>query len=281
MKVSMKKGMLACFGSHCIDRYHFDGEVICFAGGGPVNSAVHASGLGISTVYVGALGNDRAGEVIMHELVRHGMDTSYVHVCEGNSAVCDVYLEDGERILGDYDEGVCGVYSLSEADMHELIQADICLCDYWGRQEIHFPYLHEHGARIALDAADRADDPQVRKLLPYVTYLFFSAEGDDPKLREKMKQMQETGVQKIIATLGKDGSLCLDEDGFTYCRAYPAERIIDTMGAGDAYIAGFLAALIKGCGTLEAMQEGSREAAETLGYHGAFRQEGVKNVYRQ
>ncbi len=273
--------MLVFFGSHCIDRYHFSEGTVCYAGGGSVNCAVHAQMLGIPAAFAGSVGNDKAGELILRELARYGADLSHVHIVAGNSAVCDVFVSEGERILGDYDDGVNEGYALSEDDLRFIAGADICLCDLWGPNQKYFPVLKKLDAVIAYDCADRDEtDPRVREALPYTDIVFFSASQDDPLLRQKMLEIRQKGPSVITATLGEHGSITLDDSGFTVCPACPVSAVTDTMGAGDAYAAGFLAALSQGKTISEAMALGSREASRTLSYHGAFPQEGDPHVYQ-
>ena len=268
----MKKSF-AAFGSHCIDYYTNLNGGTAFAGGGPLNSAVHIRSLGIDAIYVGAVGSDGYGKMILRELERHGVDISHIKVVEGNSAVCRVTLEDGERILGDYDEGVLAGFVLDDEDLHVIADAGVCLCDFWGRQEDSFAKLKESGANIAFDCADRPDDPITQKVIPYVTYLFFSAKEDIPSLREKMQLLKDKGPLSVTATLGSSGSITLDETGFTFCEAEKADTVIDSMGAGDSYIAGFLYGVLNGYSAYECMKQGSQLAIKTLAYHGAFPQE--------
>ena len=268
-----KKHLFAAFGSHCIDYYeNLDGGTP-FAGGGPLNTAVHMSRLGIPSLFAGCVGSDAYGALLLREMIRSHVDTSCVHVVSGNSAVCEVYLQGNERILGDYAEGVMKDFRLSEKDLDVIAAADLCLCDLWGNQEDCFPLLKAKGARIAFDSADAPDDERCRKVLPYVDILFFSSEEDSPAVRRKMQEFHRAGVSIVVTTFGAKGSAALDETGFTLCEAEKTDDVLDSMGAGDTYIAGFLHEIILGRSIYEAMKKGSSAAAETLKYHGAFPQE--------
>ncbi len=268
-----KKHLFAAFGSHCIDYYeNLDGGTP-FAGGGPLNTAVHMSRLGIPSLFAGCVGSDAYGALLLREMIRSHVDTSCVHVVSGNSAVCEVYLQGNERILGDYAEGVMKDFRLSEKDLDIIASADLCLCDLWGNQEDCFPLLKAKGAKIAFDSADAPDDERCRKVLPYVDILFFSSEEDSPAVRRKMQEFHRAGVSIVVTTFGAKGSAALDETGFTLCEAEKTDDVLDSMGAGDTYIAGFLHEIILGRSIYEAMKKGSSAAAETLKYHGAFPQE--------
>ncbi|MCR4952314.1 MAG: fructoselysine 6-kinase [Solobacterium sp.] len=270
-----KQKTLASFGSSCIDYYVNLNGGTAFAGGGPVNSAVIAASLGIRAKYVGAVGSDAYGAYLLRCMREKGVDTSRVHVVDGESALCEVTLADHERILGDYREGVLADFKLNEEDMRQIAEADICLCDLWGNQAEFFPKLKEAGACIAFDCADTPDDSRAQAVIPYCDLLFFSAEEDTPALREKMRSLQDQGPRIVVATLGSRGSLALQED-FVCCEACQPDAVIDSMGAGDTYIAGFLAGILNGMTLAEAMKQGSRLAAAALSYYGAFPQEGLR-----
>ena len=48
------------------------------------------------------------------------------------------------------------------------------------------------------------------------------------------------------------------------------DKVVDTMGAGDSYIAGFLAGIVDGLSIEECMHQGAATATETLKYFGAW-----------
>lgn len=47
-------------------------------------------------------------------------------------------------------------------------------------------------------------------------------------------------------------------------------EVIDNMGAGDSYIAGFLIGILEGKSISECMQKGALSSSETIGYYGAW-----------
>lgn len=268
----MKK--LVTFGSHCMDHYRNPGGGIFFAGGGPVNMAVHAKELGTDAEYAGAIGNDENGMYLLRQLKNRDIPADHIHILEGKSAVCDVELHGSERILGDYDEGVLSSFILSEEDISFIASADLAVCDLWGRQEDAFPAICSAGGHLAFDAADRPFDEITRKVVPYLDLLFFSSAEEEDRLRTIIHGFRNQGISVVTAMRGEKGSLALDRDGFHVCGIRKAQIIKDTMGAGDSYIAGFLSGYLKGYKTEKCMELGSRKASETLGYYGAFRQEG-------
>ena len=77
------------------------------------------------------------------------------------------------------------------------------------------------------------------------------------------KKLQEGGAENVIVSLGGDGAIFIDQNQ-TYLAKSPKGNVINTVGAGDSMIAGFMAGIEKGLTKLEAfklsVQSGSATA---------------------
>ena len=262
---------LAAVGSNCIDHYgNIDGGK-SYPGGGPVNMAVYTVRNGGSASYIGPIGDDEYGRIMYEAVKAKGVDVSHMHVKKGTTAVTEVELIDGERVFGDYDEGVLSNYSLSDEDIDFIAQHDMVVCDLWGKVEGQYKDLKEKGITTAFDCATRPEDKEAQTAMPYSDYLFFSSdEGDCQAVREQMKAYQQKGPKMVIAMLGIEGSLCYDGEKYYKYGIVECDNVVDTMGAGDSYIAGFLAGIVDGLNIEECMHQGAATATETLKYFGAW-----------
>ena len=83
------------------------------------------------------------------------------------------------------------------------------------------------------------------------------------------RRMQGAGAGMVIATRGSEGAVLFDGQDF-YLRPPQLVEAVDTLGAGDSYIAGFLTGLWEGRTIEGAMERGAACATETLGYFGAW-----------
>ena len=101
---------IACIGDNCVDFY--DASEEAFFGGNPLNAAVYFCRQGGEAAYIGAVGNDEFGERLKNAAASKNVDVSHVQVKEGRTALTHVALENGERILGDYEEGVMKDFSM-------------------------------------------------------------------------------------------------------------------------------------------------------------------------
>lgn len=259
---------LAAVGDNCLDVYENLGKA--FPGGNPVNVAVYFVRLGGEASYTGAVGTDNYGKLMIDALNGKNVDTSHVKTLEGSTAITHVELVDGERVFGDYEEGVLAQFRLSDDDIDFLCGHDIVVTALWGNVEHDLARIRQHGTPIAFDCATRPDDPVVDIAISSVDYLFYASDdGDTPELRENMKKMYARGPKLVIVTLGEKGSLAYDGKEFTVGNIVPC-NVVDTMGAGDSYIAGFLRGILEKKPLGECMYMGAANSSVTLGYNGAW-----------
>ncbi|MDP4109262.1 MAG: PfkB family carbohydrate kinase [Bacillota bacterium] len=80
--------------------------------------------------------------------------------------------------------------------------------------------------------------------------------------------MHSFGPKAVIATLGENGSIAFDGSKYYECGIVPV-KVVDTMGAGDSYIAGFITGAVQKKPLEECMWMGAATASETLRYMGA------------
>ena len=73
----------------------------------------------------------------------------------------------------------------------------------------------------------------------------------------------------MVVTRGSKGALAF-QAGQIRTQAIKAARVVDTLGAGDGFIAGFLAERLKGAALDEQLAAGARNAARICEHRGAF-----------
>lgn len=281
-----KKFRIAAVGDNCIDYYDASRE--SFPGGNPVNVAVYIKRLGGDASYTGAVGTDHYGEIIADAIVRKGVDISHLKKLDGETAVSHVSLVDGNRVFGEYNEGVLKDFSLNKGDIDFICGHDIVVTGIWGMIENNVEEI-SHTTPVAFDFANKFCNEIVDIAIPHVAYAFFSYDEEchedfDRKcdsmgiriknkkmeqLFEFMKCMKSRGPKVVIVTLGDKGSIAYDGENY-YNQDIINCDVIDTMGAGDSYIAGFIYAMLEGKTIQQAMKQGAENSAITLGYFGAW-----------
>lgn len=258
---------IATVGDNCMDVYSSLGKA--FPGGNPVNVAVYMKRLGEDASFTGVVGSDEYGTLMRKSLLQKGVDVSHLHTHPGKTAITMVELVNGERIFGDYFEGVLSDFSLNEEDIQFLLKHDVIHSGFWGKIENDLPLLSRKKPIISFDFADHYDGTVIDIAISYVDYAFFSYIKDDDFIRQFMKGMQPRGPQVVVVTLGENGSLAFDGKEF-YKAGIVTVDVVDTMGAGDSFIAGFMQAVQQFKDVEACLQRGAENASETLKYMGAW-----------
>lgn len=259
---------VATVGDNCVDVYEKEGKE--YPGGNPVNVAVYLERMGIDASYTGVVGTDSYGKALIDALNRKGVDTSHVHVAEGSTAVTKVEVVNGNRVFGDYIEGVMEHFKLTDEDIDFLCTQDLVVSGIWGHTAQDLGKIRKHGIPIVFDYSDQPHDPIVDASISNVDYAFFGLDSDDTdEVRSFMREKQAMGPKVVIVTLGEHGSLAYDGKGF-HKHGIIEVNIADTMGAGDSFIAGFVKGILESKDVVGCMDEGAKSSAVTLQYSGAW-----------
>lgn len=64
-------------------------------------------------------------------------------------------------------------------------------------------------------------------------------------LRNGMKRLQELGALNVLVSLGEDGAMLIDDQGNEYGLAAPSINVVNSVGAGDSMLAGFMYGFLK------------------------------------
>lgn len=134
---------LAAVGDNCIDLYDQTGDA--YPGGNPVNVAVYTVRLGGSASYTGVVGDDKYGGLMRQAVAAKGVDVSHLHTEPGSTALSHVTVVNGDRVFGDYEEGVMENFRLTEEDVDFLCGHDLVVSGLWGRVEGDLPRLKTRG----------------------------------------------------------------------------------------------------------------------------------------
>lgn len=259
---------IATVGDNCIDFYDNTGEF--YPGGNPVNVAVYIKRLNGDSSYTGVVGNDDYGKFMIESLKGKGVDTSHIKILEGKTAVTHVEHKSGDRILGDYEEGVMAEFKLTDDDIDFLCNHALVVTGIWGMIETELYKIKERKVPIAFDFADKLNHEIIHKTLPFVDYAFFSCDRkNNEELHGFMKSIKSEGPSVVVVTRGEKGSIAYDGNDFTEYGIVECE-VVDSMGAGDSYIAGFLMGIFEGKSIVESMKIGAMSSSETIGYYGAW-----------
>lgn len=257
-------------GDNCIDYYLNLKKG--FPGGNPVNVAVYCKRYIEDVSYIGVVGDDQNGLIMINSLKQRGVDVSLSSIIpKGKTAITEVDLVDGERVFKSYDMGVHKDFTLNESQLTRCYNADAFVTGIWGKCENYIQRIHNAGVITVFDFATKLDNPIFPNIAKHIDYSFFSWEGEKEidKIKEFMVNSKKLGTKCVVVTLGSHGSIAYDGIKFYEMGIIPC-TVIDTMGAGDSFIAGFTCGILKGYSIEESMRQGAESSTQTIQYRGAW-----------
>jgi fructoselysine 6-kinase len=239
-----------------------------YPGGNAVNVAVHAVRLGFGSAYIGAVGTVPAGEVVLNSLRKEGVDTARIRVVDGPNAYAVVEIVDGNRVFAKGDLGI-SVFELDDADLAFAQTFEIVHTGECSNLEGQIADLARVARTLSFDFSERPWD-YIEAIAPQVDVAIKSAPGADREVGfEQAQRLRELGPLTVAVTLGAEGAV-ISHDGETHWAAAGSSEIVDTLGAGDAFIARLLRGLTRSEPIGELLRAATQYATETCASFGAF-----------
>lgn len=259
----------AAIGDNCIDWYEkIDGKTVNrkYPTGNVVDTGVNLEKLGIHTSIISTTGDDENGKWMVETLKSAGLDLSHLKVGKGATAVTYMELKGNDRIHGEYEEGVLEHIVFDEEDIRFAAEHDLVHSAFWGKAEKVLPAIKAKEAPlISFDYADKLEDPLIEETLACVDIGFFSYhEERDAFIEKYLQDKVSRGMKTAVATFGEKGSLAFDGKSFTQYGIVPAEKVVNTVGAGDSFIAGFLSGYLQNLSIEECLAKGAEVASKVV-----------------
>lgn len=246
-------------------------------GGKGANQAVMAARLGAGVAFVGCVGDDAIGAATIENLARAGVDTSGVSVVAGTATgVAPIWVDDrgANRILiaaGANDaldaERVTAALSARGRTPH-LVLAQLETPQV--ATAAAFAWASANGITTVLNpapaaAVDRDVSDQTAWMIPNESeFESLFARAANPET--VAGAATERGL-KMVVTLGSRGAIVSDGD-VTDTVAAPEADVIDTTGAGDAFVGAFCVGLAAGLDPAAAARLGCVAGALSVGAAG-------------
>ena len=250
---------LIAIGDNVTDCYIDEG--VYFPGGNAVNVAVNCKKNGAEKVnYIGVFGNDDKADYIRECLAEEGVTCLRSRKVYAHTAQPRVYLKEGDRVFAAGKRDSCQhLFSIKlvTEDMEIIKEYDICHTSCYSNLEYELPRLSEI-CRVSFDFSEKREEEYLRRTCPYLSFAFFSgADLSEEECVEFLKHVHAMGTPIVGMTRGSKGAVFYDGKKI-YRQGIKKAEAIDTMGAGDSFIAGFLTA----CGNGKTMEEALDYAAE-------------------
>jgi fructokinase len=259
-------------------------------GGAPANVAVAAARLGSEAAFVGSVGEDLFGDLILRTLEAEGVDTSAVRRCEPptRTSIAFVEISGGERSFTFYRSDPAADELLSAEDVSEeafswasfVNFGSIPLIKDPARSAIHravelaeeldIPVAFDVNFREHLWESAEAAREVVNPLLDRSQIVKLSDDEISPLLgtqraEEAAKILLDRGVALVFVSLGPEGAFYATKDFEGEVPSFEAE-VLDPTGAGDAFLAAALVRLSEGEWDEETVRKAARRgtAAGTI-----------------
>jgi fructoselysine 6-kinase len=263
---------LIAIGDNVVDVYKDRNEM--FPGGNALNVAVLSKQYGAEeTAFIGIVGNDAEGDHIIKSLKLSNVDISKIRKAYGESGKAYVDLnEEGDRIFVSSNKG--GIQSklklkLAEDDYDYIRKYDVLHTSIYSSLDDQLEKL-SGAISISYDFSNHFTEEIMSKVCPHITFAFISgSEYSEKEIEKLMTKIHKLGCPNVVITRGSKGVMM--SDGVNQYRQDIEEaNVIDTLGAGDSFIAGFLTHHINGKPLAESLQIAAFRAARTCEIHGAF-----------
>lgn len=251
-------------GFSCMDVYEKIGK--CYPTGNGVDWGVHLRRMGVPVSVVSVTGDDGYGRTMREMLTKEEIDISHLHEIHGDTCQMKMDLIGGvDRVHLEEVEGVMASFSLTKEDKDYIRTFDYMHTDLFGNVLGNLAELHASGIKVVMDFSVFSDDPEYNRDENYrhVDYAFLSYEKEDDYIREHIGRIQSLGPSIVTATLGENGSISYDGERYYRHGIVPVE-VVNTVGAGDSYIAGFTYGIMQGWDISRCQKLGAETSARVI-----------------
>lgn len=263
-----------CVGDCGTDRYGDDVR----PGGCTLNVAVRLKRAGMDDVnVVTAIGDDAESAVVLAAMAAEGLSAGLVAQVPGRTPQQSIRVRaDGEKTFVGYEAGVLPDHVLN-AEARAAIAAADCVVTVVYEQITEFfervIALPRRG-KLCIDFMDLSDfEGSLARIAPALAVAdlaVFGLSSRDGTLLAGISAWALATGKMALVTLGADGSVAFAGHNVFRCAPVHAHDVVDTTGAGDVYLATFLAASAKGESIEGAMSAASAAATAKLALRGAF-----------
>ena len=224
-------------------------------------TVIDCAKLGLSTLGVGAVGDDEKADFVISTLEKFGVDTSGFERLKGiptSSTILNI-RPNGERPALHL-RGACDHFLPPPKDKINIFDCNVFHLGGTGLlKKLDGPVsvqllkdAKENGCITTWDLIGATEQTIniVKPLLPHIDYFMPSIEEaslmsglNDPK--DVGKFYLDNGAKNCVFTMGGEGSLFINNSEIIKTPAFDV-KVVDTTGCGDAFDAGTITAIVKG-----------------------------------
>jgi len=249
-------------------------------GGNGANTSYALAKLGIPTRVLGMVGEDPFGEFVMERLRSAGVDTGGVRRSRAPTATTVVLVDGrGERLFLHHLGSSAEVWfddfagELGRGLSHYHLASPFGLPRLRPLQPEMLRMARAAGLTTSIDTHWDSTGRWLEDLgpcLPHTDILFMNE--DEARMLAGSSDTRALGATTVVLKLSRRGCAVFAPEGETRCPAFEVP-VVDTTGAGDCFVGGFLAAVERGASYADAARFANAVAALAIQKLGAV--EGV------
>ena len=228
-------------------------------GGKGLNVSTVLKNLGLGSTALGFIAGF-TGKELKRKIEEHGIETDFIEVKKGITRInVKISSKEETALNGNGPE-------ISEEELQELLnkidkikKGDIVIlagnvpkCIKDNIYEIICLKLEKNGVTFIVDSTREL-------LINVLKYKPFLIKPNKDELQETFnvkintkeqiveyaKKLQEMGAQNVLISLGGDGAILITKEGKEYYKQAPKGKVVNTVGAGDSMVAGFIAGYLE------------------------------------
>lgn len=266
-----------------------------FYGGKGINVSTILNTLGMETTALGFVAGF-TGKAIEEGLAAQGMHTDFIHLPEGNSRI-NVKVKHGDEteINGQgpviTQEAIDALFEKLQALGEDDILVLAGSIPNTLPEDIYERILAALSGKKIRTVVDATKD----LLLNVLKYHPFLIKPNNHELGEMFDtvcetrediehyagELQKMGARNVLISMAGDGAILITEDGETIQMGTPKGKVINSVGAGDSMVAGFVAGYLRTGSYEEALKNGTAAGSATAFSEGLASREMFEEMLAQ
>jgi ribokinase len=256
-------------------------EMVLTTGGGATNAAATFGSLGFKTACITRIGDDDDGKAVLADLKKFKVKTPLVKVVKGGQTGFGALLtaSNGERSVLVH-RGVAGEFTDRSVALSKLKTKWIYMSSLAGNTALALrivKYASKKGIKVAYNPGSKELKKGLATFGPIMRHLtilninleeaMMLANSKSRDVKVLAKKILHPGMHLLI-TDGPRGSYLATDEGIVFARTRNV-KVISRTGAGDAFGAGTVSAIMKGSSVEEALKVGTINAESVIQSYGA------------
>lgn len=256
----------AAAGYVCIDYYpDFDNRYYVTGNGVDVLFNLLDMRHDIQSSMVSAVSDDEYGKAAVKEFRERSIDCSHLDIIPGGETPkVPLHLIHNDRIHGEPVRGIMQDYEFSDEAIDFICTHQMMHTDFTGKLNLRLPEIRKRGVKVFFDLSNALDHPDMKFVLSNIDCGLVSFGDDMERGKDFLSYAVSLGAKLMIATFGEKGALAYDGGKFYKGEITSVQQVVNTVGAGDSYFAGFISGLIDGKSIPDCMNEGAKRSAKII-----------------